>query len=72
MFKISNPIARGLALGTSGHTLGVAIGFEILNIFTIFPPNAEITTALRITANDVNSFTPPIPSDTGKIQLHVV
>ena len=23
-FKISNPIARGLALGTSGHTLGVA------------------------------------------------
>ena len=24
MFKISNPIARGLALGTSGHTLGVA------------------------------------------------
>jgi holin-like protein LrgB len=29
-----------------------AIGFEILNIFTIFPPNAEITTALRITAND--------------------
>ena len=22
-FKISNPIARGLALGTSGHTLGV-------------------------------------------------
>ena len=24
LFKISNPIARGLALGTSGHTLGVA------------------------------------------------
>ena len=22
LFKISNPIARGLALGTSGHTLG--------------------------------------------------
>ena len=29
MFKISNPIARGLALGTSGHTLGVAAAKEL-------------------------------------------
>ena len=28
-FKISNPIARGLALGTSGHTLGVAAAKEL-------------------------------------------
>lgn len=28
-FKISNPIARGLALGTSGHTLGVASAKEL-------------------------------------------
>ena len=29
LFKISNPIARGLALGTSGHTLGVAAAKEL-------------------------------------------
>ncbi|ARJ28913.1 antiholin-like protein LrgB [Staphylococcus lugdunensis] len=28
-FKISNPIARGLALGTSGHTLGVAAAKDL-------------------------------------------
>ncbi|MEB2655766.1 antiholin-like protein LrgB [Staphylococcus haemolyticus] len=28
-FKISNPIARGLALGTSGHALGVASAKEL-------------------------------------------
>ncbi|QHP95366.1 antiholin-like protein LrgB [Staphylococcus lugdunensis] len=28
-FKISNPIARGLALGTSGHTLGVATAKDL-------------------------------------------
>ncbi|NCA41839.1 antiholin-like protein LrgB, partial [Streptococcus equi] len=28
-FTISNPIARGLALGTSGHTLGVAAAKEL-------------------------------------------
>ena len=28
-FRISNPIARGLALGTSGHTLGVAAAKEL-------------------------------------------
>lgn len=43
-----------------------AIGFEILNHLTILVPNAEITTAFRITANDVNSLTPPIPCDTGR------
>ena len=29
LFKISNPIARGLALGTSGHTLGVAAAKDL-------------------------------------------
>lgn len=29
MFRISNPIARGLALGTSGHTLGVAAAKDL-------------------------------------------
>lgn len=42
-----------------------AIGLEILNHLTILVPKAEITTALRITANDVSSLTPPIPVDTG-------
>lgn len=28
-FKIKNPIARGLALGASGHALGVAVGIEL-------------------------------------------
>ena len=29
LFRITNPIARGLALGTSGHTLGVAPAKEL-------------------------------------------
>jgi len=29
LFNITNPIARGLALGTSGHTLGVAAAKEL-------------------------------------------
>ncbi|MEJ7365951.1 LrgB family protein, partial [Staphylococcus epidermidis] len=28
-FKITNPIARGLALGSSGHTLGVAAAKDL-------------------------------------------
>jgi len=28
-FRVKNPIARGLALGTSGHALGVAVGMEM-------------------------------------------
>lgn len=28
-FNIKNPIARGLALGASGHALGVAVGIEL-------------------------------------------
>ena len=29
LFRVKNPIAKGLALGTSGHALGVAIGIEM-------------------------------------------
>lgn len=29
VFKIENPVARGLALGAGGHALGVAVGMEI-------------------------------------------
>lgn len=29
VFNITNPIARGLALGTSGHALGVPVGAEL-------------------------------------------
>ncbi|MEC1262838.1 antiholin-like protein LrgB [Bacillus swezeyi] len=29
IFKVKNPIAKGLALGTSGHALGVAVGIEM-------------------------------------------
>jgi putative effector of murein hydrolase len=39
MFKISNPIARGLALGTSGHTLG-AITTAILPIDSSVSPSS--------------------------------
>jgi holin-like protein LrgB len=49
----------------SGWAKPRAIGFEILNHLTILVPNAEITTAFRITANDVNSLTPPILGTSG-------
>ncbi|ATH92732.1 MULTISPECIES: antiholin-like protein LrgB [Bacillus] len=29
LFRVKNPIAKGLALGTSGHALGVAVGIEM-------------------------------------------
>nr|WGD89736.1 antiholin-like protein LrgB [Bacillus subtilis] len=29
VFKVKNPISKGLALGTSGHALGVAVGIEM-------------------------------------------
>lgn len=29
VFNISNPIARGLALGTSGHALGVSVSSQL-------------------------------------------
>ncbi len=29
MFKVKNLIAKGLALGTAGHALGVAFGIEV-------------------------------------------
>ncbi|MCY8652741.1 antiholin-like protein LrgB [Bacillus haynesii] len=29
IFKVQHPIAKGLALGTSGHALGVAVGIEM-------------------------------------------
>ncbi|MEJ9224733.1 antiholin-like protein LrgB [Priestia aryabhattai] len=29
IFKVKNPISKGLALGTSGHALGVAVGIEM-------------------------------------------
>ena len=43
----------------------LAIGLDILNNLTILAPKAEMTTAFKITASEVNSLTPPIPSDTG-------
>ena len=29
LFRIKNPVAKGLALGTSGHALGVSVGIEM-------------------------------------------
>ena len=29
LFKVKHPISKGLALGTSGHALGVAVGIEM-------------------------------------------
>src|SRR5699024_199758 len=43
-----------------------AIGFVMLNSFSNLLPNAIIITAFKITASDVNSLMPEIPSDTGK------
>ena len=43
----------------------LAIGFVILKSFNNLLPNAIIITAFKITANDVSSLIPEIPSETG-------
>ena len=66
ILNILTILAPSAEITTAFKKLILAMGFEILNILTILAPSAEITTAFKITAKEVNSFTPPIPSDTGK------